>query len=183
AIMALWFRAAEGAGDDGMDDNESLDTRALAEQVNRLLPELAVKLVQFVKDFPVPDVTLTQAFLLHHLRYNGPCTASMIADLLGVTSGPVTSVTKRLMQRGLLHRTTDARDGRVVWFSLTPAGEALADTLAEHSTQRWAAVIREVGQDRARAALEIMRNTIRVVDRLRTSLSGPPEEQGEPSDE
>ncbi|MCL6516976.1 MarR family transcriptional regulator [Alicyclobacillus sp.] len=145
---------------------------ALAEQVDRVLPALAVKLMQFVKDFPVPDVTLTQAFLLHHLRHHGPCTASMIADLLGVTSGPVTSVTKRLMQRGLLDRRPDAKDGRVVWFSLTDAGERLADTLSRHSTERWAAVIREVGEERARTALEIMGNTIRVVDRLQEN---PPE--------
>ncbi|SFU34373.1 MarR family winged helix-turn-helix transcriptional regulator [Alicyclobacillus macrosporangiidus] len=154
-----------------MDDNESRRIWALAEQVDQVLPVLAVKLVHFVKDFPVPDVTLPQAFLLHHLRHHGPCTASTIADLLGVTSGPVTSLTKRLIQRGLLHRRPDEKDGRVVWFSLTEAGEALADTLSRHSTERWAAVIRQVGEDRARTALEIMGNTIRVLDGL----------QGEPS--
>ncbi|MCL6598667.1 MAG: MarR family transcriptional regulator [Alicyclobacillus macrosporangiidus] len=152
-----------------MNENATPRIWALAEQVDRVLPVLAVKLVRFVKDFPVPDVTLTQAFLLHHLRHHGPCTASMIADLLGITSGPVTSVTKRLIQRGLLHRRPDEKDGRVVWFSLTEAGEALADTLSKHSTERWAAVIREVGEERARTALEIMGNTIRVLDGLQSA--------------
>ncbi|WP_051663393.1 MarR family winged helix-turn-helix transcriptional regulator [Alicyclobacillus macrosporangiidus] len=152
-----------------MNENATSRIWALAEQVDRVLPVLAVKLVHFIKDFPVPDVTLTQAFLLHHLRHHGPCTASTIADLLGVTSGPVTSVTKRLIQRGLLHRRPDEKDGRVVWFSLTEAGEALADTLSKHSTERWAAVIREVGEERARTALEIMGNTIRVLDGLQSA--------------
>lgn len=141
-------------------------TAELAARVQQLLPVLAVRLLHFVKDFPVPDVTVAQAFLMHYLRQYGPCTASTIADLLGVTSGPVTSLTKRLIRHGLLDRRPDSQDGRVVWFSLTEAGVALADQLSRHSEERWASVIGQLGPQRGAEAVALMEDTMRVLSGL-----------------
>ncbi|MCL6452578.1 MAG: MarR family transcriptional regulator [Alicyclobacillus sp.] len=138
----------------------------LARQVADLLPALAVKLMHFVKDFPVPDVTLAQAFLLHHLREHGPCTASTIGELLGITSGPVTSLTKRLVARGLVDRRPDAKDGRVVWFALTADGARLSEQLAAHSASRWELLIRQLGAERTEETLRLMTDTLRILDSL-----------------
>ena len=135
----------------------------LAVRVNDLLPLLATKLIHFVKDFPEPDITVAQAFLLNHLRRRGPSTASGIGEMMGVTSGPVTSLTKRLIARGLLHRYRDEVDGRVVWFALTEEGERLADELDKHSTKRWTLVMEHLGLVRAEETIALLEDTIRVL--------------------
>jgi len=148
----------------------------LAARVGNLLPQLASKLLHFVKDFPVPDVTVAQAFLMHHLWHHGPCTASTLGELLGVTSGPVTSLTKRLIGRGLVTRRPDAHDGRVVWFSLTADGVELAHRLSQHSEGQWGVVIAKLGRHKALATLAIMEDTIRVLNELE---SAPPNHTSE----
>lgn len=137
----------------------------LATQVDNLMPDLAVRLLNFVRDFPDKDVTVAQAFLIHRL-YQGPYTASAIGEMLGITSGPVTSLTKRLVEKGIIERTRDEVDGRVVWFSLTGPGRQLAERLSHHSIARWSLVIAELGSDKAARIIEVMRETMTIVQQL-----------------
>ncbi|OFW76884.1 MAG: hypothetical protein A2201_13820 [Alicyclobacillus sp. RIFOXYA1_FULL_53_8] len=138
----------------------------LAARVNELLPILATKLLHFVKDFPEPDITVPQAFLLNNLRRRGPSTASAIGEILRVTSGPVTSLTKRLIAKGLVSRHRDENDGRVVWFSLTEEGVRLAEELDRHSLKRWALVMDLLGLERSEEALVLLEDTIRVLNQF-----------------
>lgn len=136
----------------------------LALRVNELLPILATKLIHFVRDFPEPDITVPQAMLLNHLLRRGPNTASAIGEMLGITSGPVTSLTKRLIAKGLMDRQQDRNDARVVWFSLTEEGKALALLLDEHSTKRWALLMNELGEQRAEESLQLIEDVLRALD-------------------
>lgn len=135
-------------------------------RVNELLPVAATKLLHFVKDFPEPDITVPQAFLLNNLWRHGPSTASAIGEILRVTSGPVTSLTKRLIARGLVSRHRDENDGRVVWFSLTEEGVRLAEELNQHSLTRWAQVMGLLGLERSEKALALLEDTIRVLNQF-----------------
>lgn len=139
---------------------------AIARRVDEMLPVLAVKLIRFVRDFPDPDITLPKALLLYQLHHHGACTASMLAASMGLTAGPVTHLTKWLVARGFVERHPDPKDGRVVWFTLTDAGRVLVHRLSQHSIRRWAAVIGEIGEERAQLALDIMLETVAVLDRL-----------------
>lgn len=139
----------------------------LTAQVSDLLPLLAVKMIRFVKDMPDKDLTIAQAFLLHNLRSHGPSTASEIGDMMCVTSGPVTNLTKRLMARGLVTRRRDDTDKRVMWFRLTPDGEQLADKLAAYNHSRWRIIGEELGIDKVVSAVDLMQETIRVLNRLK----------------
>ena len=75
-----------------------------------------------------PSITMGRSFnqlrLIRELR-NGPLTMSQIAHLLGVTNAAVTGIADRLEQSGLVQRTQDATDRRVVSVRLTPTGDAL----------------------------------------------------------
>lgn len=52
-------------------------------------------------------------------------TVSAIGDRLGLDSGTLTPLLKRLEAAGLLNRTRDAADERQVLIALTPAGRSL----------------------------------------------------------
>lgn len=142
------------------------DLQKYAEQVNALLPQLAIKLIRFVKDIQDYDITIAQAFLLHNLKMRGACTASAIGEMMEVTSGPVTSITQRLIKRGLIHRRQDEKDRRVVWFTLTSEGEAVLQAIREHNTQKWAIVLEQLGPETAQATIALMERTIRVLNDL-----------------
>jgi DNA-binding MarR family transcriptional regulator len=137
-----------------------------AEQVDELLPQLAVKLIRFVKDIPDCDITIAQAFLLHNLKVRGACTASAIGEMMEVTSGPVTSITQRLIKRGLVHRRQDESDRRVVWFTLTPEGEEVLKSIRAHSTRKWAMVLEQFGPETTEATIALMARTIRILNDL-----------------
>jgi DNA-binding MarR family transcriptional regulator len=55
-------------------------------------------------------------------------TAGRVAEILHVHPSTLTGILKRLEQRGILQRRTDARDARRALFGLTPKGKKL-DTL------------------------------------------------------
>ncbi len=143
---------------------DNVHTQAL--RVNDLLPVLAIKLIHFVKDFPEPDITVPQAFLMNHLNRRGPSRASTIGEMLGITSGPVTSLTKRLIAKGLIERQQDEHDARVVWFSLTEKGTRLADLLDNHSAKRWALLLESLGKDRAEETITLLEDVIRALNQF-----------------
>jgi DNA-binding MarR family transcriptional regulator len=139
-----------------------------AKQVDELLPLLAIKLIHFVKDLPDGDITIAQAFLLYHLHARGRCTATSIAEMMGVTSGPVTSITQRLVKRGLVHRVQDESDRRVVWFSLTSEGDIALQDLCDYSQRKWMLVLEQLGPVRAQETISLMEDTIRILNTLRS---------------
>jgi DNA-binding MarR family transcriptional regulator len=51
--------------------------------------------------------------------------AGRVAEILHVHPSTLTGILKRLEQRGILHRSSDPRDGRRALFGLTPKGKKL----------------------------------------------------------
>lgn len=103
-------------------------------------------------------ITIPQAHLMRQLRRRGECTAATVGEVLGITSGPVTSITRRLEQHGLIRRRRDADDRRVVWFSLTAEGDALLDRFIADSTQFWEVVFTDLGDLAGQSAIEGLRS-------------------------
>lgn len=68
------------------------------------------------------NLSLPQMFLLDILRKNGTCTPSSIAQIMGVTSGAITSLADRLHKQGLITRERSESDRRVVMITLTDSG-------------------------------------------------------------
>jgi DNA-binding MarR family transcriptional regulator len=138
----------------------------LAAEVNDLLPTMAAKLLHFVQDIPGVDLTPVQGFLLRHIQVHGSCTASAIGSMMGITSGPVTSLTQRLIGKGLLQRSKDPEDGRVHWFSLTQAGHNLAQKVAAHRQKEWTRLVEKLGVSRTAEAMKLMKETIAILNEL-----------------
>lgn len=120
-------------------------------------------------------ITIPQAHLLRQLRRREACTAAMVGEILGITSGPVTSITRRLERRGLIHRRRDRTDRRVVWFSLTEAGNALLDRFVEDSRGFWRLVFADLGEDAGQSAIDGLRVFAQSLVRAQGMLHGAAE--------
>ena len=77
-------------------------------------------------------ITPKQTILLRKVRQVSRATASQIGEMMGITSGPVTTLTHGLVEKQLLARAVDEDDRRVVWFTLTERGEALIREVIAH---------------------------------------------------
>lgn len=69
-------------------------------------------------------ITLTQLYVLHHLR-QGPQPSGRIAQALGLSSASATRIFDRLEERGLISRQRNASDRRCVEIHLEPTGRRL----------------------------------------------------------
>ncbi|AVX21561.1 DNA-binding transcriptional regulator, MarR family [Carboxydocella sporoproducens DSM 16521] len=80
-----------------------------------------------------PDLTGPQFFLLNLLDQQGQATVSQLAEALHVKPSSVTVMLDRLENNGLIVRSRETRDRRVVLISLSEAGK---DKLAEARRKR-----------------------------------------------
>lgn len=69
-------------------------------------------------------ITVQQFWLLRHLERRCPLSIGALAEAIGITSSSATSACKRLEQTGLVTRTRQASDERVVQVELTTQGRA-----------------------------------------------------------
>ena len=87
------------------------------------------------------DVTVSQFGVLEALHHLGPLRQGEISAKLLRSGGNITLVVDNLEARGLVQRTRDASDRRVVTVALTEAGEAL---IAELFPQHVCAIVEEM---------------------------------------
>jgi DNA-binding MarR family transcriptional regulator len=72
-----------------------------------------------------------QALMLMLLNLSGPQQAKDLIGNLAVSSGGVTSMADKLIDRGLLRRIKNQQDRRVVFFELTDEGRKLLKTVEQ----------------------------------------------------
>lgn len=83
------------------------------------------------------QLTYPQYLVLVELWDRGPRTVSQLGDGLGLDSGTLSPLVKRLEEAGLVTRTRDGADGRVVTVAATQRGTALRTEMAEVPSQLW----------------------------------------------
>ncbi|WP_245556839.1 MarR family winged helix-turn-helix transcriptional regulator [Gryllotalpicola ginsengisoli] len=76
-------------------------------------------------------LSYTQYLVLIALWTDGGLAVGRLGELLGLDSGTLSPLLKRLEARGVLTRVRSATDERVVTVSLTDAGRRLRDELAD----------------------------------------------------
>lgn len=80
-----------------------------------------------------------------------------LAEAFHVTRGAMTNTLSRLEWAGHIHIRPDWDDARRKFVSISPAGRAARDAALAAFMPRIADVVREVGSDRVRAALPVLR--------------------------
>src|ERR1700710_1871442 len=90
----------------------------------------ANRLIRMHKPFLGPlGLTFPQYLVMLELLGNAPRSVGDLGTKLGMDTGTITPLLKRLDQSGLVSRRRDTQDERRVFVDLTPAGEALRDSI------------------------------------------------------
>lgn len=106
-------------------------------------------------------LTYPQYLVLLVLWEQGTASVREIGDRLGLDSGTLTPLLKRLEAAGTVRRTRDRSDERVVRVSLTPAGEALRAPIADAVRAVGCSTGLEMGElARLREELKALRQTL-----------------------
>jgi DNA-binding MarR family transcriptional regulator len=78
-----------------------------------------------VKEQIGSDLTNDQHFTLRYINQVGTCTSSELAEVFDVQKSAITAIIQRLWEKGLIERTRDEKDRRVVYLTLTEKGQDL----------------------------------------------------------
>ncbi|MFD2444567.1 MarR family winged helix-turn-helix transcriptional regulator [Bacillus sp. CGMCC 1.16607] len=78
-----------------------------------------------VKEQIGSDLTNDQHFTLRYMNQVGTCTSSELAEVFDVQKSAITAIIQRLWEKGLIQRTRDEKDRRVVYLTLTDKGNEL----------------------------------------------------------
>lgn len=143
-------------------ERAGLDT-ALAASLERLVLLLRTMT-------PSRGLSMTAVTTLSELERSGPSRLTGLADYAAVTQPAMTQLVGRLRESGLVTRTTDPSDGRVVLVAITAEGEAELSIRREHR----AAVLRGMLARLTPADRQALEDALPVIDTL-TSMQPPSE--------
>ncbi|CEG26976.1 MarR family winged helix-turn-helix transcriptional regulator [Bacillus sp. B-jedd] len=86
------------------------------------------------------DLTNDQHYMLRYIRQKGECTSTELADVFEVNKSAITAIVTRLTEKGLVKRTRNEEDRRVVYLTLTEEGI----DLFENAEQRIYALVESI---------------------------------------
>jgi DNA-binding MarR family transcriptional regulator len=96
--------------------------------------------------------------LNHFARLGGEKSPAQLARAFQVTKGAMTNTVQKLERAGYVVVRPDGVDGRRKLVSLTPEGRAMRDHASAAVVPSFAFVTREIGAERLRAALPVLRD-------------------------
>lgn len=73
------------------------------------------------------DLTYDQHYTLRYIYKAGSCTSSELAEAFDVKKSAITAIITRMWEKGLILRTRDESDRRVVYLTLTDKGKEIFD--------------------------------------------------------
>lgn len=113
---------------------------------------------------PCPrDVSLPQFWILMMLREGQSTTMRGIADALDTTPSSLTAIIDRLEQRGLVARSRDADDRRVVHIERTPAGEQIVQEIMGMKQQHIRTLVEQLTEAEVAALEQGLAGVLRVL--------------------
>ena len=101
---------------------------------------------------------LSHLAVLNHLaRINAERTAAQLASAFHLTRGAMSNTLSRLERAGHIHVRPDWDDARRKFVSISPAGRRARDEAIAAVSPIIAQVVEEIGPERVRAALPVLR--------------------------
>ncbi|MEM9248493.1 MAG: MarR family winged helix-turn-helix transcriptional regulator [Pseudomonadota bacterium] len=103
-------------------------------------------------------MALSHLAVLNHLaRVDSERTAAQLAGAFHLTRGAMSNTLAKLEWAGYIHVRPDWDDARRKFVAISPAGRAARETALAAITPIIAQVVEEIGPDRVRAALPVLR--------------------------
>jgi DNA-binding MarR family transcriptional regulator len=109
-------------------------------------------------------ISRTNSRLLAYVEERGPISVSKIAGMLDVSQPTASRSLQQLEEEGLVTRTSDPADGRVVVYAVTAKGRRARQKLRQHMHDQLAVALTDLGEDRT---TEIADALDELVQRLR----------------
>ena len=123
------------------------------------------RLLVLIRWLSPPGMSLTSAATLSALERSGPCRLTVLATEQGVTQPAMTQLVARLTDQGLVARSADPADGRVVHVQITDAGREFVARRRAHRAEKLSgllAMLSPADQATLAAALPAMDALVRV---------------------
>lgn len=102
-------------------------------------------------------LTMPQVRLLFLLFESDGLTMSAVADRFGVTLPTMTRLVERVVQRGLVVRSDDPHDRRIVRLFITRDGERAARAIESAAAAFMARIFSRMGEERTGVLIEVLR--------------------------
>ncbi len=112
------------------------------------------------------ELTMSQLKVLLRLHSHGVSRVSEVAWALGTSQAVASGVLDRLVHHGLVERTGDAADRRVVLCSLSPEGKALAHKLWQSGIEQGRALLEAMTVEELRSVRDAVEMVFRVLRRV-----------------
>ena len=113
------------------------------------------------------SVSMTHMHVLAKLRIAGPLPMTRLAEALDVSVASATGIVSRMEERGLVGRTRDDADRRVVLVAITDGGGAALEEIEARSGEQFGRLLREL----TKGELLQLRNGFRAIQRARQKLA------------
>ena len=97
---------------------------------------------------------------------DGPTPMGRLADELGVALPNATGIAARMADRGLIQRSQDPSDRRVVLVSLTAAGRGVIEEMEAARRERMTRLLGELDNTQQRRLLQAVRDLHAAAERL-----------------
>jgi DNA-binding MarR family transcriptional regulator len=113
---------------------QTLSEKNIKELVDRYINvsfSVTKKAESLIKEQIGSDLTSDQHYTLRYMYKVGTCTSSELAEVFDVKKSAITAIITRMWEKGLIKRTRDENDRRVVYLSLTEKGNEFFEK-AEH---------------------------------------------------
>ena len=129
-----------------------------------LIPVFIREVIDLMEDIPEHQtITLSQAFLMQQIKVRGTVNASDIGNILGITSGPVTYITTRLIYSGFIERRPNPQDRRIMEFTLTRQGKEIISSLLQSREKKWEVLFQQLGKEKSLSIISIIEEMIQLL--------------------
>ncbi|MDW4508044.1 MarR family transcriptional regulator [Priestia megaterium] len=118
-------------------DQQLIDKLEKLDQVKTSLFELKRKLLEDKISEQPYNLTITKFLILKFIGVRSKRMVAEISSNLKLTSGATTILLNQLEADALIKRVRDQKDRRIVWISLTEAGETLVNYVIEQRNLFW----------------------------------------------
>lgn len=98
--------------------------------------------------------------VLRTLVHTSPLAMKEMAEELGITPPSITSLTRRLVETGLVDRRPHAEDSRVALLDLTAAGRALSRELTEEQLRGMARLLAALTPAEQQTLLDLLERAV-----------------------
>lgn len=118
-------------------DQQLMDKLEKLDQVKTSLFELKRTLLEDKINEQPYNLTITKFLILKFIGVSSKRMVAEISSNLKLTSGATTILLNQLEDDALVQRVRDQKDRRIVWISLTEAGETLVNYVIEQRNLFW----------------------------------------------